>query len=63
MPGERRPCPICGKAAVDRYRPFCSKRCADRDLARWFGEAYRIPGVADPDPDADDPIPSPDADA
>jgi uncharacterized protein len=38
-----RPCPICGKPAVARYRPFCSKRCADVDLGRWFGEAYRIP--------------------
>ena len=38
-----RPCPICGKPAVARYRPFCSKRCADIDLGRWFGEAYRIP--------------------
>jgi uncharacterized protein len=36
-------CPICGKPAIVRYRPFCSKRCADIDLGRWFGEAYRIP--------------------
>ncbi len=36
-------CPICGKPAIARYRPFCSKRCADIDLGRWFGEAYRIP--------------------
>jgi endogenous inhibitor of DNA gyrase (YacG/DUF329 family) len=26
-----------------RFRPFCSRRCADIDLGRWFGEAYRIP--------------------
>ena len=33
---------------MDRYRPFCSARCADVDLGRWFTEAYRIPGeVAD----------------
>jgi uncharacterized protein len=38
-----RPCPICGKPAMARYRPFCSKRCADVDLGRWFGETYRIP--------------------
>ena len=38
-----RPCPICGKPASARWRPFCSKRCADIDLGRWFGEAYRIP--------------------
>jgi endogenous inhibitor of DNA gyrase (YacG/DUF329 family) len=22
--------------------PFCSVRCADIDLGRWFNEAYRI---------------------
>jgi endogenous inhibitor of DNA gyrase (YacG/DUF329 family) len=37
------PCPICGQPAVPRFAPFCSRRCADVDLGRWFGEAYRIP--------------------
>ncbi len=36
-------CPICGKAAVDPHRPFCSSRCANIDLGRWFRESYRIP--------------------
>ncbi len=36
-------CPICRKPAADDYRPFCSKRCADVDLARWLGGTYRIP--------------------
>lgn len=36
-------CPICGRPRLDRWRPFCSKRCADADLGRWLGEAYRIP--------------------
>lgn len=35
-------CPNCGKETVAQYRPFCSKRCADVDLARWFGEDYVI---------------------
>ena len=35
-------CPICRKPAVLRYRPFCSKRCADTDLAKWLGGAYRV---------------------
>ena len=26
-------------------RPFCSKRCADIDLGRWFQGAYAIPAV------------------
>lgn len=36
-------CPICGKATVERFRPFCSKHCADVDLGRWFGGAYAVP--------------------
>ena len=42
---ERKPCPICGKPAEPLYRPFCSRRCADVDLGRWFTEGYRIPTV------------------
>jgi endogenous inhibitor of DNA gyrase (YacG/DUF329 family) len=42
-PGRQRPCPICGKPAETRFRPFCSARCADIDLGRWFTERYRIP--------------------
>jgi len=37
------PCPVCGKPTVPDYRPFCSRRCADIDLGRWFNEDYRIP--------------------
>jgi uncharacterized protein len=40
-----RPCPICGKMSVVKYRPFCSKRCADVDLQRWFTGSYAIPVV------------------
>jgi endogenous inhibitor of DNA gyrase (YacG/DUF329 family) len=25
------------------YRPFCSRRCADRDLGRWMTGGYAIP--------------------
>jgi endogenous inhibitor of DNA gyrase (YacG/DUF329 family) len=38
-----RPCPICQKPSIADYRPFCSKRCADVDLARWLGGTYVIP--------------------
>ena len=41
-----RKCPICGRHAAVETRPFCSKRCADVDLGRWFGENYRMPGEA-----------------
>ncbi|UYV36455.1 DNA gyrase inhibitor YacG [Rhodobacteraceae bacterium D3-12] len=36
-------CPICSKASVQAYRPFCSKRCADLDLAKWLNEGYAVP--------------------
>jgi hypothetical protein len=36
-------CPICGRAPVPDFRPFCTKRCADVDLNRWLGEVYRVP--------------------
>lgn len=38
-------CPICGKDTVKAYRPFCSKRCADVDLARWLGGGYALPST------------------
>ncbi len=43
-------CPICGKAVGEeaaKYRPFCSKRCADIDLGRWLNEDYRVKGDDD----------------
>lgn len=40
-----RRCPTCGRPRDERWRPFCSKRCADVDLGRWLTEAYRIPAV------------------
>ncbi|HTJ90135.1 MAG TPA: DNA gyrase inhibitor YacG [Acidocella sp.] len=36
-------CPICKKPSDQRYRPFCSKRCADVDLGRWLTESYVVP--------------------
>lgn len=41
-------CPICKKDTVARYRPFCSKRCADIDLGKWFDGDY---AVASQDPE------------
>ena len=35
-------CPICGEYKVERYRPFCSKRCTNLDFGRWLGGYYRI---------------------
>jgi endogenous inhibitor of DNA gyrase (YacG/DUF329 family) len=36
-------CPICRAPADPKLRPFCSKRCADIDLGRWFTGQYRVP--------------------
>ena len=44
-------CPTCSKRAIHEFRPFCSKRCADVDLSRWFTGQYAVPAVEDPDPD------------
>ena len=41
-------CPICARPTVDDVKPFCSKRCADVDLAKWLGGHYAIPSD-DPD--------------
>ncbi len=57
-------CSICGKPMELAYKPFCSARCANVDLARWLGGGYAIAGgtvdddedgemVADLDPNAD----------
>jgi hypothetical protein len=48
-----RPCPICGKPATARFRPFCSARCQTIDLARWIGGNYRVPTV-DEEPSSED---------
>lgn len=51
-------CPICAKPSDPKYRPFCSRRCADIDLGRWLKGSYVIPGDV---PDDDDrPTPPPD---
>ena len=46
---------MCGKPEASDHAPFCSRGCKDRDLLKWLGEGYRIPGSAiDPlaDPEA-----------
>ncbi len=55
--GQRKKCLACGKPMDTRYRPFCSRRCAELDLGRWFTEGYRIPtqepAEGDQEPDGD----------
>ena len=44
MPNTPKPCPLCGQPPSPDHAPFCSRRCKDRDLLKWLGEGYRIPG-------------------
>jgi uncharacterized protein len=48
-----RACSICGKPQMQKFKPFCSKRCADIDLNRWLTGKYAIP-VVDEGPSSDD---------
>ena len=58
--GEAPLCVLCRRQPVDsRWRPFCSERCRNEDLARWAEGRYRLPGEPIPDssgadPDSDD---------
>jgi endogenous inhibitor of DNA gyrase (YacG/DUF329 family) len=56
LPGKPPKCPICGKPTEVEFRPFCSRRCADVDLQRWFTGRYAIPGakLEETSDDADD---------
>ena len=47
------PCPICGKLPLPEFKPFCSKRCADVDLNRWFKGVYAVPVTENDDEDGD----------
>ncbi|WP_375463471.1 DNA gyrase inhibitor YacG [uncultured Methylobacterium sp.] len=53
------PCPICGRPADPRLRPFCSERCSDIDLGRWLSDRYVIPTSDDDDGEPELP-PNPD---
>ena len=50
--GALAPCVIChAQPQSEKYRPFCSKRCADIDLHRWLGGVYAIPGKPEEEED------------
>jgi len=56
-PGRR--CAICRRPATARYKPFCSARCANVDLARWLSESYRVPARPDEPQEDNGPGPPP----
>ncbi|WP_293574866.1 DNA gyrase inhibitor YacG [Phaeobacter sp.] len=41
-------CPMCGETTNPTYRPFCSSRCANQDLAKWLNGSYSTP-ITDPE--------------
>jgi endogenous inhibitor of DNA gyrase (YacG/DUF329 family) len=50
--GEAPLCVLCRtRPADERWRPFCSERCRNEDLARWADGRYAV---------ASEPVPSPD---
>jgi uncharacterized protein len=53
MPAARshKACAICGEPAIHRFRPFCSRRCANIDLNRWLSGVYAIPVREDEEED------------
>ena len=59
--GDAPLCVLCRRQPLDeQWRPFCSERCRNADLAQWADGAYRVAGDAvpslnsDADTDADD---------
>lgn len=44
-------CPICNRETDPKYRPFCSRRCADVDLGRWLTGRYAVPAEQTEDED------------
>ena len=46
-------CPICGKPAVEKFQPFCSRRCANVDLNRWLSGVYAVPVKEEEDEDGE----------
>ena len=42
-------CPLCGEPSSQESRPFCSRRCKDRDLINWLDGGYAVLGREDDD--------------
>lgn len=42
-------CVRCKQPVTPRFRPFCSQRCTDLDLASWLTGQYRISTDETPD--------------
>ena len=42
---DKNSCPVCSKPVSEQFKPFCSVRCANVDLGKWFSEQYAIPST------------------
>lgn len=60
---RRVPCPRCRAQCLfdssNRWRPFCSERCANIDLGAWASEGYRVEAEAPADPEGSETPPPP----
>jgi endogenous inhibitor of DNA gyrase (YacG/DUF329 family) len=56
IPLKGRKCLICMRPVLARFRPFCSKRCGDRDLGNWLTEEYKFASEDVPDLDEEYPV-------
>ena len=54
-PARPRRCPRCGRPVVERFRPFCSASCRDRDLLDWLDGRYALPAVESEQEEAVEP--------
>ena len=55
--GDAPLCVLCRTRPVDnQWRPFCSERCRNEDLARWADGRYSVASdpVSTPETDDDD---------
>jgi uncharacterized protein len=53
--GEARLCVLCGqRPATEPWKPFCSERCRNEDLARWVEGRYRVAAEPAPSTETED---------
>ena len=53
--GETRLCVLCGlRPEIERWKPFCSERCRNEDLARWAEGRYRVASEPAPNTESED---------
>jgi uncharacterized protein len=52
---------MCKNPAVPQHKPFCSATCRNRDMHKWFTNAYALP--ADCGEEEDAPLNDPSSEA